>query len=243
MARSTTSRRATPSTSSLLRRETSLALHDEHTLRLAVVADTHSVPHPKTAELLARERPHAILHAGDIGELAVLDTLRSIAPTLAVRGNIDVHASALPDDLTIDVTEADGQASLFKILLTHIAVYGAKLHVDAATRARDDGAALVICGHSHVPFIAHSNGIDTPTSCGSPSKVGTRALRNFSTTHCPRGVPSRSTAEPSGPWSSDDVSTPPSGAKVTMMCAVPDGPSASRHGFRSIAPSTVTAAS
>ena len=115
-------------------------------VRLAVVSDTHSQPHEKTAERLSELEPDAILHGGDIGDLAVLDALREIAPVYAVRGNIDTHARELPDVMTIDV------ASL-RILLTHIAVYGPKLRAEVARMAKAEKARLVVCGHSHVPFI------------------------------------------------------------------------------------------
>src|ERR1700709_754387 len=91
-------------------------------LKLVVVADTHSNPHPRAADLIARQKPDRILHAGDIGELRVLDALAEIAPTIAVRGNIDVRAKDLPDLLTVDLVE--GEEQLLTILLMHIAVNG-----------------------------------------------------------------------------------------------------------------------
>jgi uncharacterized protein len=69
-----------------------LPLDPSGSCRLAVVADTHSKPHPATAERLAELEPDAILHAGDIGELSVLDELARRAPVFAVRGNIDAPA-------------------------------------------------------------------------------------------------------------------------------------------------------
>lgn len=57
-----------------------LTLRPDGTLRLVVVADTHSQPHPRAAEHLAARAPDAILHAGDIGDLGVLDRLSDIAP-------------------------------------------------------------------------------------------------------------------------------------------------------------------
>jgi hypothetical protein len=56
-------------------RKTEQSLHGGTSFRLAVVADTHSVMHPRALEHLAALRPEAILHAGDIGELRVLDEL------------------------------------------------------------------------------------------------------------------------------------------------------------------------
>jgi putative phosphoesterase len=137
-------------------------------LRLVVVADTHSEPHPRAAELIKALRPDRILHAGDIGNLAVLDSLATIAPLTVVRGNIDAHAVDLPDAVTIDVREAN--ESLFKILLLHIAVYGPKLRADAAALARSERTAIVVCGHSHVPFI----GRDRDLTIFNPGSIGPR---------------------------------------------------------------------
>jgi putative phosphoesterase len=153
--------------SRLVRLHETVELHDG-ALRLAVVADTHSAPHPRTAELIAELRPDRILHAGDIGNLDVLDALGEIAPVSAVRGNIDVHARGLPDSLTLDVR--DGGETLFKLLLLHIAVYGPKLRADAARLARAERSAIVVGGHSHVPFI----GRDSDLMIFNPGSIGPR---------------------------------------------------------------------
>jgi uncharacterized protein len=136
--------------------------------RIVVVADTHSSPHPRTHELVAREEPLHILHAGDIGDLAVVDALARIAPTTAVRGNIDARIPGLPDVVRIHVD--DGTKSLLEILLLHIAVAGPRLRSDAATRARASGASLVVCGHSHVPFVGSDRGL----VMFNPGSVGPR---------------------------------------------------------------------
>jgi putative phosphoesterase len=129
-----------------------VATHSDGSLRLGVVADTHSAPHPGTASHLAALRPDAILHAGDIGDPRVIDALERIAPVFAVRGNIDVRDPDLPDVLTLDVVS--GEAQLLRILLLHIAVDGPKLRADATRLAHAQSASLVVCGHSHVPLIA-----------------------------------------------------------------------------------------
>jgi hypothetical protein len=145
-----------------------IQLSDKGVLRLVVVADTHSRPHERSAALIAAERPDGILHAGDIGDLAVLDGLAAIAPLFAIRGNIDAHAPGLPDSLTLDVH--DGERSLLKLLLVHIAVYGPKLRADAAKLARAEGASLVVCGHSHVPFLGRDRGL----TVFNPGSIGPR---------------------------------------------------------------------
>lgn len=129
--------------------------------RLAVVADTHSQPHADTLALLAAWKPDAILHAGDIGDLGVLDDLAAIAPLFAIRGNIDTKAHDLPDILVID-------HGALRIVMVHIGVYGPKLRAEVAKLARHERAQLVVCGHSHVPFIGVDRGLTVfnPGSCG-----------------------------------------------------------------------------
>ncbi len=127
--------------------------------RLAIISDTHSQAHPDAARLVADLEPDAILHAGDVGQASVLEPFRRIAPTLiAVRGNIDQQTPDLPDSVDIRVDDPDGRP-LAKLLLQHICVYGPKLRADAAKRAASHDAQVVVCGHSHVPFIGRDRGL------------------------------------------------------------------------------------
>lgn len=135
--------------------------------RIAVVADTHSRPHPDAHDRLRALTPEVILHAGDIGDLAVLDDLATIAPVHAVRGNIDTRANQLPDVLTLDLVHGERTT---RLLLVHIAVYGPRLRADVAKLARAENAPLVVCGHSHVPFIGEDRGI----TLFNPGSIGPR---------------------------------------------------------------------
>jgi putative phosphoesterase len=147
-----------------------LAVREDGSLRLGVVADTHSAPHAETTRRLRSLSPDAILHAGDIGDLAVLDELAQVAPVFAVRGNIDVRAPSLPDVLTLDVVAGD--TLLLRILMMHIAVDGPRLRADASRLARARDASLVVCGHSHVPLVARDGGV----AVFNPGSVGPRRL-------------------------------------------------------------------
>lgn len=150
----------------LVKKTASLAAAPDGSMRLAVVADTHSQPHPATAQRLAELSPAAILHAGDIGDLAVLDDLAKVAPVYAVRGNIDTRARDLPDVLVLTIAAS----TPFRILMTHIALYGPKLSAPVARMAEAEGAPLVVCGHSHVPFIGSDRGI----TVFNPGSIGPR---------------------------------------------------------------------
>ncbi|HEX7479347.1 MAG TPA: metallophosphoesterase family protein [Polyangiales bacterium] len=151
--------------------EAVLELNDQNELRLVLVADTHSRPHPAAAQHIAALAPDAILHAGDIGERTVLDELAHIAPVIAVRGNIDERATDMPDSVTIDIRA--GRESALKLLLMHIAVHGPKIRADAARLSARHGARVIVCGHSHVPFYGKDRGL----TVFNPGSIGPRRFQ------------------------------------------------------------------
>lgn len=63
-------------------------------MKVAVVSDTHYGDKTRNLptllfEHLMKIQPELILHAGDITSPELLEKLEEIAPTLAVRGNVD----------------------------------------------------------------------------------------------------------------------------------------------------------
>lgn len=149
---------------------TSVQLRPDGSLTLAIVADTHSNPHPKAAQWITRLAPDAILHAGDIGDLGVLEQLGELGRVVAVRGNIDERAHDVPDAVSIELRQ--GESSALTLLLMHIAVAGPRIRADAAELARTAGAKLIVCGHSHVPFIGRDRGLIV----FNPGSIGPRRM-------------------------------------------------------------------
>ena len=143
-----------------------LPVADPERYRLAVLADTHGRPHPAALHRIAAEAPDAVLHAGDVGAPALLDELAAIAPTVAVRGNVDGRDDGLPDAVTLTLRGADGP--LLVVYLTHVALHGVRLLRQPRARAVAAGAGLVVCGHSHVPLIGRDGALAlfNPGSCG-----------------------------------------------------------------------------
>jgi putative phosphoesterase len=140
-------------------------------MQIAVVADTHSRPHPNSHAQIAAEHPGCIVHAGDIGDASVLTELETIAPVLAVLGNIDAPVEGVPEGLTLELA-IEGRAPT-RILVVHIGVNGPKLRGEVAALARRERAALVICGHSHVPFIGNDKGL----AVFNPGSMGPRRFQ------------------------------------------------------------------
>jgi putative phosphoesterase len=102
---------------------------------IGVISDTHGLLRPEAVAAL-RGVEH-ILHAGDVGDSAIVDGLREIAPVTAIRGNVDVSGACAKLPAT-DVVELGGK--LF--YLVH-SVHDLDINPAAA------GVAMVVSGHSH----------------------------------------------------------------------------------------------
>jgi uncharacterized protein len=112
---------------------------------IGVISDTHGLLRPEAVAAL-RGVEH-ILHAGDVGDSAILDGLGEIAPVTAIRGNVDVSGAcaALP---ATDVVELGGR--LF--YLVH-SVHDLDINPVAA------GVAMVVSGHSHKASVQVRDGV------------------------------------------------------------------------------------
>jgi putative phosphoesterase len=124
----------------------SSSLRESHSIKqVGVISDTHGLAREEA--LAALRGSDLILHAGDIGAPEVLERLREIAPTVAVRGNNDRDAWGLALPLT-DVVVA-GEHHIY--LLHDIA----DLDLDPAAA----GFAAVVYGHSHKPLSERRGGV------------------------------------------------------------------------------------
>jgi putative phosphoesterase len=114
-------------------------------VRVGVISDTHGLLRPEALEAL--RGADLIVHAGDVGNAEVIDRLRGVAPTFAVRGNNDkgAWAAKLPPTASIQV----GEIRLY--VLHEIS----RLDLDPVAR----GLAVVVSGHSHRPSIERRDGI------------------------------------------------------------------------------------
>jgi hypothetical protein len=112
---------------------------------VGVISDTHGLLRPEALTALA-EAEH-ILHAGDVGDARILDTLREIAPVTAIRGNIDQWGECAELPAT-DVVELGGR-------LFYLVHSLADLDINPAVA----GVAAVISGHSHKPSLDERGGV------------------------------------------------------------------------------------
>src|SRR5262245_23441560 len=114
-------------------------------MNIGVISDTHGLMRPEA--LRALEGSELLLHAGDVGNPSVLESLRAIARVVAVRGNVDTGAWAksIPKRKVVEI----GSRCIYM------------LH-DLNELDLDPGAAgfqIVISGHSHKPLSEERNGV------------------------------------------------------------------------------------
>jgi putative phosphoesterase len=138
---------------------------------VGVISDTHGLLRPEAVAAL-RGSDH-IIHAGDVGDPAILGKLAEIAPVTAVRGNVD-HGTWAERISATNVLEI-GEVSIYV------------LHNIQELDVKPEAAkfAAVIYGHSHVPKQETKNGVlyFNPGSAGPrrfklPVSVGRLTIKN-----------------------------------------------------------------
>jgi putative phosphoesterase len=112
-------------------------------MRIGLISDTHG-SFPETVFKYFEECDE-IWHAGDIGNIDVLNKLNEFKPTKAVYGNIDGRdiRQECPEHLIFTI---DG----VKVFITHIGGYPGRYSPQARQIIDTEKPDLFICGHSHI---------------------------------------------------------------------------------------------
>ncbi|HLT74804.1 MAG TPA: metallophosphoesterase family protein [Ohtaekwangia sp.] len=112
-------------------------------MRIGLLSDTHGYLDPRIGEYF--KNCDEIWHAGDIGEIAVLQQLEQLKPVRAVFGNIDDRAmqNRLPEDLRFTCEGVD-------VFMTHIGGTPPRYNPRVKRILTQSAPQLFICGHSHI---------------------------------------------------------------------------------------------
>ncbi|MBU1180892.1 MAG: metallophosphoesterase [Pseudomonadota bacterium] len=120
-------------------------MNDKNSFIVGIISDTHGrLP---DAAVIALAGSKLIIHAGDIGEPAILEKLKTIAPVFPVKGNMDkgVWAREIP------YSEIVNEGAVFLYILHDVS----RIDLDPAA----SGFSAVIFGHTHRPSIERQNGV------------------------------------------------------------------------------------
>ena len=141
--------------------------------KILLLSDTHAFLDPRIEKYA--EQVDQIWHAGDIGDLEVIDALKSLCPDVrAVHGNIDGNQvrSEIPEHQHFEVEGA-------KIWMTHIGGYPPKYNTRIKAILQQVKPDLFICGHSHILKVIY----DPALKClhMNPGAAGKHGFHNVQT--------------------------------------------------------------
>ena len=143
-------------------------------MRIGLISDTHSYLDPQVFNYF--KECDEIWHAGDIGDISVLNDLKSFKPTKAIHGNIDDKEIQFecPENLRF---EKEG----LNIWMTHIGGYPPRYNKDVKPILREDPPDIFICGHSHVLRVMHDKQFSKPVLYLNPGAAGKHGFHKVNT--------------------------------------------------------------
>jgi putative phosphoesterase len=112
-------------------------------IKILLLSDTHSYIDENILKYV--KEADEVWHAGDIGDIAVTDTIKKLKPLRAVYGNIDntTIRSEFPEHNRFMCEDVD-------VWITHIGGYPKAYNIRVRDDIRLNPPKLFICGHSHI---------------------------------------------------------------------------------------------
>jgi putative phosphoesterase len=144
--------------------------------KIGLMSDTHSYLDPKVFEYF--KEVDEIWHAGDVGNLEIIEKIEQFKPVRGVFGNIDGTEvrSTWPK---VNQFELEGVS----VLMTHIAGRPYKYNKDAYALIKKHQPQLFICGHSHIALAQFDKSINAlwlnPGACGFHGFHKVKTLMRF----------------------------------------------------------------
>ena len=112
-------------------------------MKIGLISDTHSFLHPRVLHHF--KDCDEIWHAGDVGDMKVIEELEQFKPLKGVFGNIDDKSvqAIFPEELSFEV---EG----LKVFMIHIGGKPPKYAKGIRAKLEILRPKLFICGHSHI---------------------------------------------------------------------------------------------
>lgn len=144
--------------------------------RIGLLSDTHSFFDPRFKELFANV--DEIWHAGDLGDIKVLDEIKAFKPVRAVYGNIDGMDIRQEVPLTQEFMCED-----VKVYMIHIGGYPGKYERQVKHELELKRPKIFISGHSHILKVMYDKQLDllhlNPGACGISGFHAVRTALRF----------------------------------------------------------------
>lgn len=121
--------------------------------KIGVISDTH-IPHFKRLPEVIWTHfsgVEQIIHSGDLSILSVIAELETIAPVVAVQGNIEYEEVMLKLPIKREIMVGDCKIGIVHIL-------GETSNRIKLAKQEFPNARVVVFGHSHIPYNQEHNG-------------------------------------------------------------------------------------
>jgi len=147
--------------------------------RIGLLSDTHGYIDPKIYEHF--KDVDEIWHAGDIGNIDVIDELRAFKPFRGVYGNIDGA------DIRTELKAVERfKCEDVDVMITHIAGKPGKYQNNSYELIQENPPKLFICGHSHILLVKMDPAFGmlwmNPGACGYKGFHQVKTVLRFSIT-------------------------------------------------------------
>ncbi|MDC1108707.1 metallophosphoesterase family protein [Flavobacteriaceae bacterium] len=118
--------------------------------KILLISDTHGYIDDRIIQY-AKESDET-WHAGDIGELKVVDEIKKVTTLRAVHGNIDNSKirAEYAEDLRFKIEDME-------IWITHIGGYPNRYNLRIRQEINSNPPDVFICGHSHILKVINDN--------------------------------------------------------------------------------------
>jgi putative phosphoesterase len=138
--------------------------------RIGLLSDTHSYLDPQIFTHF--DTCDEIWHAGDVGNLAVMEQLKAFRPLRIVCGNIDREANDLPLNERFVLEGVD-------VWMTHIGGTPPRYNPIVRPELKLNPPNLFVCGHSHILKVTRDPGMQNLlfVNPGAAGKTGFHVMR------------------------------------------------------------------
>ncbi len=122
--------------------------------KIGILSDTHSFFDSRICEYFSG--CDEIWHAGDVGDISIIERLQDLAPVVrVVSGNID-HGEVRRKCRELEMFKVEN----INILLTHIGGYPGKWSKGMKKLLIDNDINLMVDGHSHILKVIYDNDLN-----------------------------------------------------------------------------------
>jgi len=144
--------------------------------KILLLSDTHSFIDDQILKFV--KLADEVWHAGDIGSVEVIDTIKKLKPLKAVYGNIDNHLirTEFQEDLKFILEEVS-------VWITHIGGYPNRYDIRIKEEITKNPPKLFICGHSHILKVIYDKKLNllhmNPGAAGKHGFHNVRTMLRF----------------------------------------------------------------